>query len=90
MRTEADRVILAVGRRVAEARQMRGLTQQQFAEALGVSLPYVQRIERGTQNLTIRSLVALSSLLGVTVPSLFDAPTDAAGKTGRPRKKTYG
>ena len=63
-----------------------GLTQDEFAEKLGVSLKYLQRIERG-ENLTIRSLVKLTNGLGVSVLELFVPPRSMQRLRGRPRTR---
>ena len=49
---DPDAVIRDVGRRVAELRVGLGLTQDKFAESLGVSGVYVRRVEIGQENLT--------------------------------------
>jgi transcriptional regulator with XRE-family HTH domain len=38
---------------VAERRRAYGLTQEQLAEKLDVSLKYLQRVEAGEENLTL-------------------------------------
>ena len=40
-----DRVVKEMGRRVAELRAARGLTQEQFAERAGYTVQYQQQIE---------------------------------------------
>jgi transcriptional regulator with XRE-family HTH domain len=42
---DPDRLLRDAGRRLAECREARGLTQQALAEELGVSMRYVQRVE---------------------------------------------
>ncbi len=69
-----DKTIAQVGRRIAALRRLRGLTQEQLASHAGVSVKYLQRVEGGRENLTIRSLARLSSLLNVEVRDLFEAP----------------
>lgn len=84
--TPAD-VLRDVGRRIAELRAAQGWTQEQMAEALDVNLPYLQRIEGGRENLTVRSLARLAHVLGVRVGALFEAPTDRTVRgPGRPRR----
>lgn len=86
MLNHADRLVRSVGRRVAELRRARGLTQARFADELGVSLPYVQRIEGGLQNLTLRSLAELADALQADVVDLFVPPAQLRAQRGRPRK----
>jgi transcriptional regulator with XRE-family HTH domain len=77
-----------VGLRVAERRQAVGWTQEVLAERLGVSVKYLQRIEAGTENLTIRSVVNLANELDLS-PNYLLRPVrePAARKPGRPRKR---
>lgn len=75
-----------VGRRVAELRQSRGMTQETLAERADVSVRYVQRVERGG-NLTLLSLARFAELLGVTVVDLLAAPASREIKRGRPARK---
>jgi transcriptional regulator with XRE-family HTH domain len=85
--SDPARVTRDVGRRVAEARGARGLTQQELADKAGVSLKYVQRIEAGRENLTIRSLVWLADLLRVPVIEVFKPPGSRVVRPGRPRAR---
>jgi transcriptional regulator with XRE-family HTH domain len=71
---EADLVIRDVGARLAEFRGMRNLTQLVLAESAGVALKYIQRVEAGGQNLTLRSLVRLAQALGVDAIELLTKP----------------
>jgi HTH-type transcriptional regulator/antitoxin HipB len=68
------RVLSDVGRRVAELRLAAGLTQEELAEALAVSVKYVQRVERGRDNLTLDSMVKLVSALGARMADLHVPP----------------
>ena len=71
--TPPEKIIALVGRNLADFRRQRGLTQEQLAALAGVSVKYVQRVEAGRENLTIRSLARFSTLLGVEVRDLFGA-----------------
>jgi transcriptional regulator with XRE-family HTH domain len=83
----ADDVLRDFGRRVAELRASRGLTQERFSEDADITVQYLQRIEAGRENLTIRSLVRLAGLLRVSVTDLFAKPAQRAVRPGRPRKR---
>ena len=75
-----------IGRRVAELRAERGLTQEALSEKLGVSGVYVRRIELGRENLTIRSLAHIAAILAVRTADLFVPPTSREVRVGRPRR----
>ena len=69
--TAPRRVITSVGHRIAELRAARGSTQEQFATEANVSLKYLQRVEAGRENLTIRSLVRFANIFRVQIDALF-------------------
>jgi DNA-binding XRE family transcriptional regulator len=52
-------------------REYRQLTQQQLAELVGMSVPYLSQIESGKRNASTRILVALSKALRITVDDLI-------------------
>lgn len=83
-----DRDLLrAVGRRVAELRAARGLTQEQFAEAYGASAKYIQLVELGEQNLTLITLAKLARSLKVEPRDLLVHPRSLAANPGRPPRR---
>lgn len=77
-----------VGRRIAQLRRAKGLTQEEVAELLDVGSRYVSRAERGNENLTLESLAKIANVLGVRVRGLLTPPSKAATKVrpGRPPK----
>lgn len=75
-----------VGGRVAERRRSNAWTQEQLAEKLDVSVKYVQRIEAGTENLTIESIVNVATVLDVKPADLMKPLRAKKRKPGRPRK----
>lgn len=68
---DANAVMSLVGRRISSLRRARGQTQESLAMDAKVSVKYLQRVEAGNENLTIRSLVRFGSLLGVSVVELL-------------------
>jgi transcriptional regulator with XRE-family HTH domain len=85
-RQQEDRVLSDVGRRIAESRIARGWTQEQFAERLDVGAKYIQAVERGLENLTLRTLAKIASELGVSIASLLRRPLSGSPRRGRPQK----
>lgn len=89
---DPERIKRAVGRRVAELRKSRELTQQSLAERIGDVTPqYVGLVEQGRQNLTIETLTKVANALDVEVRALFEAPQSMApARRGRPRNRGSG
>lgn len=68
-----------VGKRIKRRRRADRLTQQQVANAVGVSRVAVSKWERGdTQNLRHAHLKALSRLLGITIEDLLASTPNSA------------
>ena len=53
------------------ARAARDLSQQQLAEAVGVSRQTINAIEKGDYNPTIRLCIGICKTLGLTLNDLF-------------------
>lgn len=52
-----------VGKNLRRYREQRGLSQEAFAETLGVHRTYMGGLERGERNLTLRSLERIAARL---------------------------
>ncbi|MEI6228839.1 MAG: UDP-N-acetylglucosamine 1-carboxyvinyltransferase [Candidatus Saccharibacteria bacterium] len=61
---------LKIGTLIQEARQSRGLTQSQLAEALSTSQSAINRIEKGGQNISLEMLARISDVLSSEIISL--------------------
>lgn len=83
-----DQLLLDVGARIAAFRRERGYTQAALAQRVGVSDKYLQRVEAGIENLTLRSLWALANVLEVETAALLRSAVPVARTRGRPRKVT--
>ena len=74
----------ALGQRIAELRSARNLTQQQLADALGLSQKTVGHYEVGRIRLQVSMLPPLAECLGVPISALFDfLQRKAKGRTPR-------
>lgn len=70
-----------VGRNLRAYREARGLSQEAFADVLGVHRTYMGGIERGERNLTLKSLERIAERAGLEPLALLravsaSAPTD--------------
>lgn len=61
---------LTIGENIRNYRRKQDLTQEEFAECLGVSYQSVSRRENGATYPDIELLPAISKLLGITVDEL--------------------
>lgn len=54
-----------VGRNLRDYRQARGYSQEAFADVVGVHRTYMGRIERGQENLTLKTLERIAAQIGI-------------------------
>lgn len=65
-----------LGLRIAYYRKMRGMTQEQFAEAIGRSVSFVSQIEANNaaevKGVSLETLFLMSEKLGISMAQLFE------------------
>ncbi|MGC4808126.1 helix-turn-helix domain-containing protein [Micromonospora sp. DT233] len=76
---------LPLGRRIAQWRVRRNMTQQQFADQIGKSKSWVDKVERG-----VRRLERVSNLRAVAATLRIDLGALLAGRPGRPDASAAG
>ena len=54
-----------LGRNLRRYREERGLSQEDFAELVGVHRTYMGGVERGERNLTLRSVERVAATIGI-------------------------
>ena len=62
-----------LGKRLQQLRQARGLSQEDVSHDAGLGRSYYWRLEQGTINPTLETLVRLSNTLGVGIADLFES-----------------
>lgn len=74
--------------RLRELREAAGLSQQELALLVGISLRQVSRLETGENVPTWPTILSLAAALGVTCQDFQQAPATSAAprRRGRPRK----
>lgn len=84
---DPERVTKDLGRRIAELRREKGLTQEQFSVKLGVTFQWISQVEAG-RNLTVYSLVKIANGLKVLLADLLASPKPESRtvRRGRPKK----
>lgn len=65
----------AVGANLRVLRLARGLSQEDFAEVLGVHRTYMGGVERGERNLTLKSVERIAGRIGVEPRTLLEPPS---------------
>lgn len=64
-------ILIAVAAQLRRLRTEAGLTQEQLAGTTGIDYKRIQRIEAGSVNLTVHTLVRLAAALDVSVSEFF-------------------
>lgn len=62
---------LTIGENIAKYRDAAGLTQQELAERVGISVAFISRVERGEKSMKVRTLWATAEALGVSCDALL-------------------
>lgn len=68
---EAKQTDRAIGERVRRARKVRGLSQSQLGDALGVTFQQIQKYERGANRISSSALLRIAEALEVPPPELL-------------------
>lgn len=85
VRNQAQVVDMHVGHHIRLARQMRKMTQGQLAERINLTFQQVQKYERGSNRVSVSTLVLIAHALAVPVTYFFEGlqpngkPADKAG-----------
>ncbi|WP_342563734.1 helix-turn-helix transcriptional regulator [Paenibacillus sp. FSL R7-0345] len=64
--------IKRMGRRVRAFRKLKGYTQQQLADSVGISLAVLGAVERGNRRLEDKILNKIADVLGISAEELAD------------------
>jgi transcriptional regulator with XRE-family HTH domain len=64
-----------VGQNLRLYREDRGLSQEAFADVVGVHRTYLGGLERGERNITLRSLERIAEVLQLDPRRLLDEPS---------------
>lgn len=63
-----------IGHRVRHLRKVKGITQSELANALGLSFQQVQKYEKGVSRVSVQLLMMIAEYLEVDIGELIDAP----------------
>ena len=73
-----DQQLQEIGARLKQARLAKKLTQNQLAEAAGISVSFLSYLENGHQAMNIQTLISLLDVLNVSADWLLNNSTDSA------------
>ncbi len=76
-RVDARLAELRIEQELIKLREAQGLSQSQLAKVLGVSQPAIAKIESGSENLTLRTLLRVVTALGGAVKLQVQTPRRA-------------
>ena len=79
-----------LGKRIRELRSKNGFSQESFADHCGLHRTYMGGIERGEHNLTMETVMTISTGLGMTMSELLsgiEKQVEARTPGGRPTAK---
>jgi transcriptional regulator with XRE-family HTH domain len=68
------------GKKMRSIRKNRGMTQEEFAELLDISVDFLSLVERGLNAPSFESIESFSIILGIPVRDFFDFAPDASPK----------
>jgi transcriptional regulator with XRE-family HTH domain len=78
-----EELLRAVGARIRQLREARGLTQQALAERIDLGQFTYSRYETGRRSPPISVLSRVAEALGVPLAALFEEPDESSGEPGR-------
>jgi len=64
-------LMVQLGKRIQTLREKRGLTQEQLEEKTEVNAKYISAVERGQQNVTVKTLEKIAQGLNIELYQLF-------------------
>jgi transcriptional regulator with XRE-family HTH domain len=65
-------ILIAFGKRVREERLKRNLSQEKFAELVGIHRTYIGMVERGEKNITIKNIEKIARALKIPLNKLMN------------------
>lgn len=61
-----------IANRIRELRKEAGLIQEKVAEDAGIDYKFFQRVESGTRNITLKTLIKICNALNIKLKDFFD------------------
>ena len=67
-----DKIEVKFGHRIKELRLKQNISQEELAFRCGLSKNYISDVERGTRNVSLKSIEKIAKGLAVNLKGLFD------------------
>ena len=68
---ETTQILKTLGRRIAQLRKQKGMSQEDFADVSGKMINTISNIERGLSDPKVTTLMSISKALGISIDELF-------------------
>lgn len=78
---ESSKVRLIIGDRIRMIRNHSRFTQKRLSELTGLNDKYISRVERGEENVTLDTLIKITSSLGISLEDLFKGTQQSTGES---------
>ena len=65
-------ISIKFGNKIREERLKRNISQEKFAELVGVHRTYIGMIERAEKNITLKNIYKIAKAFGIPIKGLFD------------------
>jgi transcriptional regulator with XRE-family HTH domain len=75
MKKELNYKLIAIGNNIREIRKTKGITQEELAEALDLSVMTVSRIENGNTAINVLVLIQLTKILDTCIDQILNLDT---------------
>ena len=69
---DMENINIKFGRRVKELRLIQNISQEELAFRCGISKNYISDVERGTRNVSLKSIEKIANGFAVNLKELFD------------------
>jgi transcriptional regulator with XRE-family HTH domain len=69
-----DEILKTFGARLRDAREVRGMTQEQVAGLCEMSRSYLAGVETGRHNIGIAKVIRIADVLGISPAEFFAGP----------------
>lgn len=69
---EMNKIEIKFGQRVKELRLRQNISQEELAFRCGLSKNYISDVERGTRNISLKSIEKISDGLAIGIKELFE------------------